>query len=61
MSSESDHGYLFQSLKYISFLFTSTTDSNIISLSFPLNIFVVWTHMKYYSICPSALIANLPN
>jgi len=41
MSSVSDHGYLFQSLKYISLLVESIVQGNIISLLFLLNIFVV--------------------
>lgn len=39
MSSVSDHGYLFQSLKYISFLVESVVQGNIIFLLFPLDIF----------------------
>lgn len=61
MSSVSDHGYLFQSLKYISFLAESVVRGNIIFYVFPLNIFVVLGNIKYYSSCPSALIPNLPN
>lgn len=41
MSSVSDHGYLFQSLKYTSFSIESVVQGNIIFLLFPFNIFVV--------------------
>lgn len=41
MSSVSDHGYLFQCLKDISFLLESVVQENIISFLFPLNVFAV--------------------
>lgn len=61
MSSVSDRGYLFHPLKYISFLVESVVQENIIFPLFPLDIFAAWSNIGYYSICPSALIPNLPN